>query len=874
MSKFLRYARAYIIPFSILLLLFSIDIIFSPESDFVKGLFTDQVIVSFDENDPVEEAGPEDESEEDTESEYHADSLPDRFRHRNDSAWTLFRSKNYTAAETIWRTLRDSTQQNLYFSRLIGIALYYQKEYLRAEELFLTLLEDNPDDVKSAYNAARSAYRLNHNRNALRMVDSALSLDSLYNRACYLKGSILEDLRQYLPAEAWYRTALDRGYNKSRSWRALAELLAKTDRKEEALHAAHQAIRFNPQAIRPRRTLARLYGETDSLSAARKTYTDILAIRPADYSARLNLVDLFLEEKDFQAATRHLAILKDYHPDDIDVLYAEAKLCGLQGEEARALELYETIAARDRSNPRVYYNKAINLMDAGKIERALASYKKALEINPYYWKASYNLGVHYLKNNRPEKALHYFRRTSENNREHISTWYNMGLIHLRANRFSQAAETFRRVISLDSTKTNARYNLALALMSREEYEEARNQLNQLLEMDRENEKVDFNLGLIALRQNRYTEAVSWFESAASKTEGYYIAYFNIALAYERMPDYPKALQTIDRVLLRRREYPKALLKKGELLTQIDTGRSVFDTLIHTMDSLSLTTQQKRDYAALLYTAGRYTRVEQLLGSFSKKERSDETDILYGRTLVQQKKYARAAEVFSEVSNDMDDDHAALADYARTLHAVGEINSAIKTIHRAIDIRPENRDYRCLLADIVYEQKNWADAASEYSRVRNLGDSGTQVLENLAYALLKTDTYERSYECYRTLLSRDNTDWSYLYYSALLARRNNRLETSIRLWKKFAREYSDDYRAFYQLGKTYIRLNRYEAAVEALEKSLERNRENNSRSLYYLAKAWIGRGNRQGGLRYAQQYETAHPNSARGEELRKKISEMR
>ncbi|MGM0444535.1 MAG: tetratricopeptide repeat protein [Fibrobacterota bacterium] len=874
MNKFFRYARAYIIPFSILLLVFSIDIIFSPDSEFVKSLFTDQVVVSFDESSPAPDTGPDEERTDDTESEYHSDSLETPFRKQNDSAWTLFHDKNYTGAESVWRNLRDNTGQDLYFTRLIGISLYYQREYSRADELFTNLLEKYPADVKSAYNAGRTSYRLDHNHKALRMVDSALRMDSLYNRACYLKGKILEDLDRDSAAEVWYRTALDRGYNKSRSWRALAELLAQTGHSEKAIHAAHQAIRFDPKEIRPRRTLAEQYRATDSIAEARKTYQDILAISPDDYQARLNLVDLFLEARNFRAATRHLAILKDYYPDNIDVLYEETKLFGLQGKEDRALELYERIADRDRNTPRVYYNKAINLMDVGKIDRALRSYRKALDINPYYWKASYNLGVHYLKNNRPAKALHYFRKTSESNREHISTWYNMGLLHLRANRFFKAAQTFRRVISLDSTNTSARYNLALALIHREEYEDARKQLRSLLEMDPTNEKVDFNLGLIALRQDRYKEAVTWFESATSKKEGYTIAYFNIALAYERMPDYAKALQTIDRVLLRRREYPKALLKKGALLTRLDTGTAAFDEIITTMDTLSLTMNQKREYGALLFKAQRYEKAQRFYASLSERERSTDMEILFGRTMVQHGRYREAAGIFAEVSDDMKQEHAALADYARALKAIDEIDSAVQIVERAIDIRPENRDYRRLLADLEYERDNWADAASEYARVRNLGDSGADILEHLAYALLKDDDYDRSYRAYAKLLATDSTDWTYLYYTALVAQRLNRLDRSLRIWKKFAQEYNHDYRAFYQLGKTYLLQKQYDNAVKALEKSRNLNRTDNSTSLYYLAKAWIGTGNREKAEKYARAFEKEEPNSVRGEELRGIIEEMR
>lgn len=118
--------------------------------------------------------------------------------------------------------------------------------------------------------------------------------------------------------------------------------------------------------------------------------------------------------------------------DPLKSQYALANSQAASGQHAEAVNTYrQVIDTLEKSGARVanpYYNLALSLDALGRQEDAVATFAKAVEIDPNYAEAHYNLGV----------------------------------IHSRAERYGEAVESFKRALAARADYPEALYNLGLA----------------------------------------------------------------------------------------------------------------------------------------------------------------------------------------------------------------------------------------------------------------------------------------------------------------------------------------------------------------------------------------------------------------------------
>jgi len=105
-----------------------------------------------------------------------------------------------------------------------------------------------------------------------------------------------------------------------------------------------------------------------------------------------------------------------------------------------------------------FYNQN-NFTDAEK------QYKKALEVNPTYEKASYNLGNAIYQQNRYKEALAQYElvsKTTEDKLTKAENFHNMGNVFMKQKDYAKAIEAYKNSLRNNSKDDETRYNLALA----------------------------------------------------------------------------------------------------------------------------------------------------------------------------------------------------------------------------------------------------------------------------------------------------------------------------------------------------------------------------------------------------------------------------
>lgn len=102
------------------------------------------------------------------------------------------------------------------------------------------------------------------------------------------------------------------------------------------------------------------------------------------------------------------------------------------------------------------------LQDQQKVVDASFMYKRAIIVNPKFYKAYYNLANIYLDDDKPYLAIESYRKANKLNPEFAYGYYNLGCAYVKAGDLKKAKIAFLKAIELKNTEPDFYYNLAYA----------------------------------------------------------------------------------------------------------------------------------------------------------------------------------------------------------------------------------------------------------------------------------------------------------------------------------------------------------------------------------------------------------------------------
>ena len=135
---------------------------------------------------------------------------------------------------------------------------------------------------------------------------------------------------------------------------------------------------------------------------------------------------------------------------------------------------------------KVYY-------DQGRINEAIAQYRKAIELNPSEFRAYYNLGVAHEHQNRLDEAARAYKQSIQNNPRFADAYFNLANLQVRQEALSAAASTYEQMLAIYPEDIQARNNLGVVYARLERLEEAASQWQIVLELDPQNSNASKNL---------------------------------------------------------------------------------------------------------------------------------------------------------------------------------------------------------------------------------------------------------------------------------------------------------------------------------------------------------------------------------------------
>ena len=130
------------------------------------------------------------------------------------------------------------------------------------------------------------------------------------------------------------------------------------------------------------------------------------------------------------------------------------------GKAADAAAILAPLAGPDAS-AEILSGYGIALADQGRVQEAVAQFRRALTIDANHAPAHQNLGIVALRSNDVRGAREHLRRALELNPRLPLALNTLGVVQAREGDFPSAVESWKRAVEIDDTQYDALYNIGL-----------------------------------------------------------------------------------------------------------------------------------------------------------------------------------------------------------------------------------------------------------------------------------------------------------------------------------------------------------------------------------------------------------------------------
>ena len=175
-----------------------------------------------------------------------------------------------------------------------------------------------------------------------------------------------------------------------------------------------------------------------------------------------------------------------------------------------------------------YNNLSNAYYKQGRVEDAIRTARRALELQPDYGVADYNLGNLYAGQGQFERAKKYFEEALRLYPNYADAQTNLGQLIAERGDLDTGIRYFRKAIELNPSISRAHLNLGVALAKQGKLDEAIPPLEQAARLKTDSPEASFYLGSVYAAQNRYGDAEAAFAQALRIQPGFAPAHQSLA----------------------------------------------------------------------------------------------------------------------------------------------------------------------------------------------------------------------------------------------------------------------------------------------------------------------------------------------------------
>jgi tetratricopeptide (TPR) repeat protein len=270
----------------------------------------------------------------------------------------------------------------------------------------------------------------------------------------------------------------------------LAELYFKTGRVRDAVLAAQDMIKKDPNSLEAHKLLGRIYlrslGDVQTNSPSEKMldlaiaeYSKIVEIQPKDIENRLLLGQLYSLAHNTAKAEEQFKMAQSIDPNSEDVVLNLARIYGESGDLQRAVAVIEAVPLDDRS-AKMEFALGSTYDQLKDNKKAIAAYQRSLSADPDNLDAERALAQSMLNDNQLEESLKIYQDISAGDPQDPQAYLRISEIERRQGKYDQSLTTLTTAKGLVKDSLEISFNEALLYDSLGRYDEAVQILEKLV----------------------------------------------------------------------------------------------------------------------------------------------------------------------------------------------------------------------------------------------------------------------------------------------------------------------------------------------------------------------------------------------------------
>ena len=398
-----------------------------------------------------------------------------------------------------------------------------------------------------------------------------------------------------------------------------------------------------------------------------------------------------------------------------------------------------------------WYKRGNTLRELGRYDEAMASFDKAIALQPDYAEAHNNLGNILFNKQRYEEALVNFNTAIACSPDLAIAHYNRGKTLVQLKRYQEALDNCNRAITHKPAYAELYYIRGTALYCLIRYEEALDSFGRAIDYGMRDAEIYLHRGNSLMQLQRNEEALHSYEEAITLSPDYAEAHNNRGSILHHLKRYEEALASFDKAILLDLQSAEIYDNKGKALFELNR----YDEAVTSFNkALALNADYSRSYIIRGKALIRLAQFEEALASFDAALALEPNDAsLYyqrGCLLHQQLQCYDEALISFDTAMALTPDYAdAYTGYANVLVSKGRLSDAELFCRKALIFSPDHTFSFFILAQI---SKCTADDITQIETLLNTPELGAWDKEYLSMALAKiyddAGRYDEAFTFYR------------------------------------------------------------------------------------------------------------------------------
>lgn len=575
----------------------------------------------------------------------------------------------------------------------------------------------------------------------------------------------------------------------------LADLYFKIGRIREAVTAAQEQVKKNPQDLAAHTLLGKVYlrslndmqgpQATEMLQLAITEYEVITRLSPNDVDTHLLLGQLYGINHDTAKAEAQFKLAQTLDTSSEDAVLNMARLYAEQGEPQKAVEALSAVPADDRSS-RVNFALGTSYDQLKDYKQAAAAYRAASEDEPDNPDTQHALAAALLNDNQLGPALEVYSGLVKTDLKDSQSLMKISEIERRQGHYDQALETLNKVKAAGSSSNDLELAFQEAVLydALGKYPQAvtslQDILNQTAHLDHkysDSEKTNRaifldRLAIVFNEENKTADAIATYKQITELGGDYVLRGYQGEIdSYRSAHQWKDALAASAELA---RQYPKdARVQLTYAMQLADSGnadeaiRIARSQLVGTLDAPKPEDRETLTNLAIIdlrlkRSADALTALNKADAFATTPDQHFSTDLLRATVLDHDKSYAAAETEYRKALAVAPDNPTVLNDFGYMLADEGtRLAEALSMIKKAVQLEPQNGSYLDSLGWVYYKlgqygpaEENLHQAIDRQPTDASIHDHLGEVYEKTGRLKLAVDQWERSMTEYAHSLPSD------------------------------------------------------------------------------------------------------------------------